>query len=201
MRPLAFALLLAGSVLSAGCSAEDAATGGVARPEVSLAPAAACPAPEATGGGAGTRLPDVSLPCLGRPGVFSLRDFPAQPVVLNLWASWCVPCREEMPALERVSEAARGQVLFLGINTRDETEAARSFVQDFGVTYASLSDPHGTALNLLGGRGLPLTLVLGADGTVLDRTIGGIDEDKLAGVLERAGVTLNWAGLGGHQTR
>lgn len=200
MKSLAAAILLGASLLAAGCSTDrDTATGGMAQPEEVgvLAPAAACPEPATDGNGAGARLPDVTLSCLGQPGRLNLRELPAMPVVLNLWASWCGPCREEMPGLQRVHQAARGRVLFLGVNTRDGVSAARSFVQDFGVTYASLSDPEGTALNRLGGRGLPLTLVLAADGTVLDRTIGGISQDKLVGVLERAGVRLDPAALSG----
>lgn len=200
MRLQAAALLLGASLLAAGCfGGGDAAVASHAEPPEQgvTAPTAACPEPGPAGAGSGARLPDVSLSCLGQPGSLNLRDLPARPVVLNLWASWCGPCREEMPALQRVHRAARGQVLFLGINTSDGQGAARSFVQDFGVTYPSLSDPQATALNRLGGRGLPLTLVLAADGTVLDRTIGGIKQDKLAGVLERAGISLDQAALAG----
>lgn len=200
MRSLAAALLVGAGMLTAGCwGGGDAAAGPTAQPKQqgSLRPAVACPEPDTSGAGAGAQLPDVSLSCLGQPGSLNLRDLPARPVVLNLWASWCGPCREEMPALQRVHRSARGQVLFLGVNTSDGQNAALSFVQDFGVTYASLSDQDGTVLNRLGGRGLPLTLVLAADGTVLDRTVGGITQDKLAGVLERAGVSLDRAALTG----
>ena len=204
MRSLAAVLLVGASVLAAGCSdGGGPGTGGAARPKEqgSLPPTVACPEPGTSGKGAGAQLPDISLPCLGQPGSLNLRDLPAKPVVLNLWASWCGPCREEMPALQRVHTAAGGQVLFLGIDTRDGQSAARSFVQDFGVTYASLSDPEGTVLNRLGGRGLPLTIVLAADGTVLDRTIGGITQDKLVSVLEPAGVSLDRAALTGSGSR
>ena len=199
MRSLTVALLVGASLWSAGCSGSGNPAISHATPSEQgvTAPTAACPEPGPTGAGAGARLPDVSLPCLGQPGSLNLRDLPARPMVLNLWASWCGPCREEMPALQRVHKAARGQVLFLGIDTSDGQGAARSFVQDFGVTYSSLSDPQARALNRLGGRGLPLTLVLAADGTVLDRTIGGIKQDKLAGVLERAGIGLDRAALAG----
>lgn len=187
-------LLAAG--LLAGCG--SGGTGDdVARPAAGQpATTAACPEP-VTGRGAGANLPDLALPCLGRPGRLSLRQLPARPVVLNLWASWCGPCREEMPALQRVYEAAGGRVLFLGVATRDGEGPARGFVGDFGVTYPSLYDERGVALGRLGAPGLPLTLVLGPDGALLDRTVGGITQARLVGVLERAGVRLDRAALGG----
>lgn len=178
--------------LVAGCGAPPRDT--ARPPEQSPAATAACPGPM-TDRGAGVALPDLSLPCLGQPASFGLRALPPRPVVLNLWASWCGPCRKEMPALQRVHQAAGDRVLFLGIATRDSDGPARSFVTDFGVTYASLYDRAGTALGQLGGPGLPLTLVLAADGTVLDRTVGGISQDKLVRVLERAGVRLDPAVL------
>lgn len=199
MRCPGVAALIAAAMLTAACTGGgEASSGGSAPPaRAPLAAGVACPVPARAGAGAGATLPDVRLDCLGGPGRISLRELPATPVVLNLWASWCGPCRAEMPALQRVHRAAGGRVLFLGIDTRDGQDAGRSFLQDFGVTYASLTDPAGTALNELGGRGLPLTVVLAADGRVLDRTLGGISQDKLAGVLERAGVRLDRAVLDG----
>ena len=184
------ALLTAGLLAGCGNSTDGTTAGAPQRPTST----AACPVP-AISAGAGLNLPDLTLPCLGQPTKLGLRQLPARPVVLNLWASWCVPCRDEMPVLQRVHVAGDDQVLFLGIATRDSEDAARGFVQDFGVTYASLYDPAGTALGQLGAPGLPLTLVLAPDGTVLDRTIGGISQDKLVGVLERAGVRLDRAAL------
>lgn len=117
------------------------------------------------GVGTGAGLPELTLPCLGQPGSLNLRWLPATPVVLNLWASWCRACQDEMPALQLVQRAAGDSVLFLGIATKDGQSTARAFVADFEVTYASLHDRHGPALGQLGARGLPLTLVLGPDGT------------------------------------
>ena len=98
----------------------------------------------------------------------------------------------------RTAAGARGgdRVLFLGIAIRDGEGAARNFVEDFGVTYANLYDREGTSLGRLGAPGLPLTLVLGSDGTVLSRTLGGISQKKLVGVLARAGVRLDRAAPG-----
>lgn len=194
---LTLVLLATVNALTLACTpGGEATTGSVARPpQDAPARAVACPEAGTRDGGAGAELPDVTLPCLGNAGSLGLRGLPPKPVVLNLWASWCGPCREEMPALQRVHRAAGDRVLFLGIDIRDGESAARAFVEDFGVTYASLYDREGKTLNQLGATGLPLTLVLAADGTVLDRTLGGIKQDKLVGVLERAGLRLDRAAL------
>ena len=187
---LAFSLPAAGVL--GGCAGPDEHT--AASADVLSAATTPCPEPASTPG-AGTNLPALALSCLGGPTTVELRQLPAKPVVLNLWASWCGPCRQEMPTLQKVHEAAGDQVLFLGIATRDQQDSARAFVADFGVTYASLYDRSGSALSKLGAPGLPLTLVLAADGTVVDRKVGGIEQDRLVADLEKARVRLDGAGL------
>jgi len=191
-RAVLAASLMAASLL-AGCGGSEGDA--VAQPpHQPLAAPPPCPAP-GPGDGAGANLPDLTLSCLGQATSLGLRGLPRKPVVLNLWASWCGPCREEAPVLQRVHRAAGDGVLFLGIATRDDEGSARSFMQDFGMRYPSLYDRAGTALSQLAAPGLPLTIVLAADGAVLDRKVGGIGQDELAGALERAGVRLDRAVL------
>jgi thiol-disulfide isomerase/thioredoxin len=89
----------------------------------------------------------------------AVSDFPGQVVVVNMWGSWCAPCRTESPQLEKVYAATQGSgVQFLGIDVRDSRDAARDFVTDAKVTYPSIFDPEiRTAIGL--GRGYPTSVV------------------------------------------
>jgi thiol-disulfide isomerase/thioredoxin len=99
------------------------------------------------------------------PGrTIGLDDFPGQVVVLNVWGSWCGPCREEMPALQMVHEQTQPHgVTLLGIDVRDDRDAARDFLRDRGITYPSIYDNPGRSLLALRGfprNTVPSTIVL-----------------------------------------
>ncbi|GAW49731.1 TlpA family protein disulfide reductase [Nocardioides sp. PD653-B2] len=128
------------------------------------------------------RLPPVELPCLNEARPVDASRL-AGPAVVNLWASWCGPCRKEMPML---AEAARRNpaVRFLGINTQDRPEAAADFLARTGVTYPQLVDIDGLVLADTRVRGLPVTLALDADGRVVERVIGEISEAELSTLLD-----------------
>jgi len=98
-------------------------------------------------------------------------------VVLNVWASWCGPCRGEAPALEAVYQDTRAKgVRFVGINTRDQTVAARAFERGFDITYPSLVDDSGSLLlgfrDTLPPSAIPSTVVLDRKGDVAARVLG-----------------------------
>jgi thiol-disulfide isomerase/thioredoxin len=152
-------LALAGLLLVAGCSSGPSdggfvfgGTGG--RTTVTYDP------PETRGA-----LPAVAGESLLEPGrPLSSQDFRGQVVVLNVWGSWCGPCRAEADALDQVAatSAPRG-VQFLGIDVRDQREAAADFVRDRGVVYPSIYDPPGRSLLALRGyprNAVPSTIVL-----------------------------------------
>ncbi|MDQ3105766.1 MAG: TlpA family protein disulfide reductase [Actinomycetota bacterium] len=108
-----------------------------------------------------------------------------QVTVLNFWASWCDPCRAEMPMLNTVAEQTGDTVRFLGVNTKDDPEAAGDFLKVTGVGFEQVYDPDGELLRQLRTvQGLPVTLVLDADGAVRLRHIGQIDETTLTDALE-----------------
>ncbi|GLZ44782.1 alkyl hydroperoxide reductase [Actinomycetospora sp. NBRC 106375] len=110
-------------------------------------------------------LPAVSGDSLLEPGrVLSTDAYRGQVVVLNVWGSWCGPCRAEADALDQVASASapRG-VQFLGIDVRDQRDAAADFVRDRGVVYPSVFDPPGRSLLVLRGyprNAVPSTIVL-----------------------------------------
>lgn len=133
----------------------------------------------------GERLPALSLPCLTPgPGV-DLAAIGGRPVLVNLWASWCGPCVREMPLLQRAYAEHGDEVEFVGVDVKDRPDAAGAFLPTAGVTYPQLVDLDGALLRSVGVPGLPVTLVLDADGRVAARHVGELDEQGLAGLLER----------------
>jgi thiol-disulfide isomerase/thioredoxin len=114
-------------------------------------------------------LPEVSLPCLGGGPDVDLSRLRG-PLVVSLWASWCSPCRREMPVLQAFHEEYGGQVPVLGIDYEDpQTSSAMDLVRDTGVTYPLLADPQADlngAAPLPRLQGLPFLALVDEDGTV-----------------------------------
>jgi cytochrome c biogenesis protein CcmG/thiol:disulfide interchange protein DsbE len=104
------------------------------------------------------RQADALLPG-GRAGLKSrIATVRGYPVVVNFWASWCGPCRIEMPVIQKVSAARGKSVAFLGVNVQDNRDAARRFSNEFPVTYPSYEDPNGRVFNSYGLAGAPSTV-------------------------------------------
>lgn len=118
--------------------------------------------------GPGAPLPELTLPCLDGAGNVALAGLTGVPTVVNLWASWCGPCRQEIPAFQRLHEAAGGRLRVLGVATEDSDARARSFATDAGVTYPSVADPTGRLRRALGRQALPVTVFVTAAGRIGD---------------------------------
>ncbi|HWC11612.1 MAG TPA: TlpA disulfide reductase family protein [Acidimicrobiales bacterium] len=129
----------------------------------------------------GFRLSDVR----DESAVVSLDDFGGRPVVLNFWASWCVPCRKEMPALQSASEDAQDRIAFVGINHQDSRRDAVAFLDETGVRFPSGYDPEGRTASAYGLYGMPTTVFISPDGRILDRHRGEISEAELERKVER----------------
>ncbi len=140
-----------------------------------------------TGFGVGRRAPDFRLESLDGRQV-SLVDYAGQVVLLNFWATWCPPCKEEIPAIERAYEAHRDEgFMVLGINEGEALEAVRDFADELGITYPVLIDKRGSVAAKYRRRGLPLTLIVDRDGVIQVRhegylTAGQLDK-YLSGLL------------------
>jgi thiol-disulfide isomerase/thioredoxin len=121
---------------------------------------------------------------------FDSRKLSGLVVVYNVWGSWCVPCREEAPVLRRVSEEYAGQgVRFIGINVRDNDQAAIAFEQSFGISYPSIrTADSGEALLAFGGSvppgAVPSTIVVDRQGRIAARVIGASSYGTLTTLLD-----------------
>src|SRR5205807_4097898 len=109
----------------------------------------------------------------GQPAV-SLQALRGKPVVINFWASWCLPCRREMPAFQAAHEALGGKVAFVGIDNKDFQKDALDLVRTTGIRYPSGFDPDGSVASRYGLVGLPTTVFVSADGRLLERRVGEV---------------------------
>ena len=134
----------------------------------------------------GQPAPSWSLPSLRDPSAtVSVSQFAGKPVVLNFWASWCPPCRKEMPALAATARRLHGRVDFVGIDTNDQHGAALSFASQTGVKYPLAFDPHASAANNYGVYGLPTTFFISAQGKLLGRQVGGMTAQRLDQLIQQ----------------
>ena len=129
---------------------------------------------------AGTPAPDFTVLTLdGEP--FSLGNHLAtdgRPVFLNMWAEWCFPCRQEMPAIDAAARA-NPDVHFIGVVIRDREAPARAFVEEYGITYQIGLDNDGAVEDGYFVWVMPSTYLIGSDGRIVDRFFGPMDEDDL----------------------
>jgi cytochrome c biogenesis protein CcmG/thiol:disulfide interchange protein DsbE len=150
------------------------------------APAPGFELPVLQRGSLGPRL-DTSLRSALADGRVALHKLRGTPVVLNFWASWCVPCREEAPLLERIWRAERSRgLLFLGLNMQDITADARDFLREFDVSYLNVRDQSNDVALDYGATGLPETFFITARGEVVAHVIGVIGVDQMRDGLAAA---------------
>ncbi|HVR70887.1 MAG TPA: redoxin domain-containing protein [Vicinamibacteria bacterium] len=142
----------------------------------------------------------VRSPLVGRPApAFSLRpvgggtpigtaELRGQPAVVNFWATWCVPCYQEHGVLTRAARALDGRVRFLGVVYEDAEENVQRFLQEHGGGYPSLLDEESRTAIAYGVFGVPETYFLDANGTVVGKHIGPLDDRRLQAELVKAGL-------------
>ena len=116
----------------------------------------------------------------------SFEKYRGQPLVVNFFASWCTPCLAEMPGFERVHQELETRVAFLGVNLQDSPEAGRRVVEQTGVTYDIARDPTGALFQSLGAIAMPTTVLIDANGEVVERISGEISARDLRARIDKA---------------
>ncbi len=133
----------------------------------------------------GKAAPDVKLPYLEQEGELALADLRGDIVVVNFWASWCLPCRQEHPELVAAAAAYEDAgVRFVGITYQDRRDAAQAFLDDLGRGYTYLDDERSRAAIAFGVFGIPETFFIDRDGVVVGNVRGAVDGALLASALD-----------------
>lgn len=195
-RPGALALgAAATALLVSACGAQNGASaaGSPVAPEAGTAePGAAAPAPAVTSVGdrvgvpcpasnpnprlVPDGLPGITLECLGPGPDVNLAGLTGTPAVINVWASWCPPCRAEMPDIAALAADAGDSLIVLGVDVQDDRTAGMEFAAQAPI--ASVYDPNSSTRATLGWTGPPITLFVAADGTVVHRTYGAVADGQ-----------------------
>ena len=129
--------------------------------------------------------PDVRMKDLSGTGSLQLSSLRGRPVVVNFWATWCIPCIQEHASLT-AGARANPDVSFLGVVYEDTAENARGFLAQRGTAYPSYSDDDGKAAIAFGVYGVPETFFIDAKGTIVEKFVGPLDGDTLRRKLTMA---------------
>jgi cytochrome c biogenesis protein CcmG/thiol:disulfide interchange protein DsbE len=139
-----------------------------------------------TGGDVGSPAPDFRLPALDGHGDVSLADYRGRPVIVNFWASWCHPCRQEFPLLKRALRDHRADRLaVIGVTYQDIASDSRSFVKQRDATWPQGVDDGGKVASAFGVRAIPQSFFVRPDGTIAARVFGVTSEGALAAPLAK----------------
>jgi thiol-disulfide isomerase/thioredoxin len=134
----------------------------------------------------GDRVPEYEARNLDG-GAFSMDQLEGQAVLINVWATWCITCRTEMPLLQKLSTQYSDRGLrVIGINTdtgQDDADV-RAFLHDLGITFPTVRDPEDRVTRVLRLRGVPETLLIDGNQRIVNRWIGPITVEQIAPVLD-----------------
>jgi len=131
---------------------------------------------------AGNLAPDFTLSGLTDDN-FSLSHYRGRPVLINFWASWCPPCRTELPALQAAYTKYSDAIGFVAVDVKEDRDTVAAFVDDMSLTFPVLLDAEGQITQLYEIRGTPTTIFVAADGTVAARHVGPLDEAAIDNYL------------------
>ena len=149
---------------------------------------------EITEGSAPQPVPSLDAPAPGFALIslngdsIQLEDYRGKPVLLNFWATWCAPCRLEMPAFQSHFEKYDGEFAIVAVNNAEAPEDVQAFVAELGLTFDILLDPEAEVQHLYLVRGYPTSVLIDADGIVRAQHIGLMTEDQLDEYLQELGI-------------
>lgn len=136
-------------------------------------------------------LPSANLPVLGEDATVDTASWRGRPTVVNFWATWCAFCVEEMPAFQAVSETLGEKVRFVGVDREDRVTEALELARRTGVTYDLVEDADGAFFRAVGARGMPTTLFVDAEGSVLYAHAGPLTQRRLQELIgEHFGIDV-----------
>ena len=136
----------------------------------------------------GAHAPDFIAKTLSG-GKIHLRDLRGKPVVLNFWATWCPPCRAEMPMFQEYYTAHAGEYVMIAVNDAEPPEQVRDFIEQQGFTFTVVLDPQQTIVSKYRIQGFPTTFFIDAEGVIRYSHVGMLNEGILIRGLYRIGVT------------
>ena len=134
----------------------------------------------------GRPAPPFTLVPIDGGAPFTLDGLRGRPVVLNFWATWCIPCLEEHGALLQVASRLGSEVQFLGVVYEDDKAAVQSFLQDRGKAYPSVMDDGGRTAIAYGVYGVPETYFIDAGGTIVAKQVGPLDGPMIDAYIQKA---------------
>jgi cytochrome c biogenesis protein CcmG/thiol:disulfide interchange protein DsbE len=134
----------------------------------------------------GKTAPNFALRRIDQPGTLQLTSLRGKVVVLNFWASWCFPCKQEAPALAAAAKRWAGRVVVLGVDVNDPAGDARRFARKYGLRYPLVHDNHNITSPVYGLTGLPETFFIDRHGTLVAHVISAVSAAELRNGVERA---------------
>lgn len=134
----------------------------------------------------GEQAPAFNLQVWGSSNSVSISSLHGKPVVLNLWASWCIPCRQEAPALESAWQQYQSQgVEFIGVDVQDTQQAGQQFISENGITYPIVTDADGHLSINYGMTGVPETYFISPSGRIVGKIAGPLDAQSISTSMQQ----------------
>lgn len=135
----------------------------------------------------GSAAPAFQLPLLSG-GSRGLSDLKGKPVLINFWATWCLPCKDEMPLLNRYAQKYQTQLTVIGIDSSEDAALVKPYIDTMGIQFPILLDSNGAVTDRYFVRNFPITFFVDADGILRAQHLGELTEDLLVRYLETIGI-------------
>lgn len=176
--------LLLAAWLLASCSTPATPTPFPANLPANIAPASKAGAGRSTPLLAGDVAPAFSF-TNANGTITNLSDLQGKIVIVNFWATWCTPCRNEMPALQQIADEYDDRVVVIGVNKLEEVDKLVAFKQELGLRFLLVANPEGDISERYAVRNLPTTFFIKPDGVIGDWKLGGVTYEEARAVIQQ----------------